>query len=480
MMQFFAILKDSFREAVDGFVIYAMLGLSAFIILIVGSLSFAPAPPEKAFDRIVKRFNAVFPEKGRSRQITGSSNDFQASNVEAAGGGYKLRLTIKAHAIAGTITDPKGTRHDLSQGDSFRQAVASWAKPAGKGEEIDLNNPPGGKGEKGKQSGQSGKKIEFGGMVQATPDEQKAVTDALMEEFLRNQFQVQAGMNATVKRVTDGVAEPTYAFDVTTTGGSAVRGWPHTVKLFFGAVTIARDEAPLGMTLWIIEDQIINGFGGTVALLISIILTAFFIPNMLRKGGVDLLISKPIGRTQLLIYKYVGGLTFIFLVSLFTVGGIWLVIALRSGFWDPSFLVVIPVLTFTFAILYAVSTLAAVLTRSPIVAMLASVGAAVFLYIAGKAKQWADSTRNTEGEGDTPRWVFTLIDTLNNILPRYKDLDNLTSKLIGAGTLTPAEDRMVGLAYLNYPSWTATFGVSLIFIAVMLALSCWRFSKRDY
>ena len=26
MMQFFAILKDSFREAVDGFVIYAMLG----------------------------------------------------------------------------------------------------------------------------------------------------------------------------------------------------------------------------------------------------------------------------------------------------------------------------------------------------------------------------------------------------------------------------------------------------------------------
>ena len=26
MTQFFAILKDSFREAVDGFVIYAMLG----------------------------------------------------------------------------------------------------------------------------------------------------------------------------------------------------------------------------------------------------------------------------------------------------------------------------------------------------------------------------------------------------------------------------------------------------------------------
>ena len=338
------------------------------------------------------------------------------------------------------------TRDDLSQGDSFRQAVASWAKPAGKAMEFDLDNPPdgkGGKGDKGGKSGQSGQKVEFGGMVSATVDEQKAVTDALMEEFVVNQFSVQAGMNATVKRVTDGVAEPNYAFDVTTSGGSAVRGWPHTVKLFFGAVTIARDEAPLGMTLWIIEDQIINGFGGGRDS-DQHYLTAFFIPNMLRKGKCRPAHLKADWPVWLLIYKYIGGLTFIFLVSLFTIGGIWLVIALRSGFWDPSFLVVVPVLTFTFAILYAVSTLAAVLTRSPIVAMLASVGAAVFLYIAGKAKQWADSTRNMGEGGETPSWVFTLIDTINNILPRYKDLDTATSKLIASGTLTPAGERMFG------------------------------------
>lgn len=478
MRQFFAILKDSFREAVDGFVIYAMIALSGLVILLVGSLSFKPAAPEKAFEQIVKRFNIVYPEKGRSRVFTGSNNEYKASDVQSAGSGYKLRLTIVAKANS-TVND----KPDLTQGDSFRQAVASWAKPAGKSQEIDLDAMQGGKSDKGGKGGQGsqgGKKIEFGGMTSATTEEQRAVTDDLMEEFLRNQFAVQAGMEATVTRVKTGVEEPTYAFDVTTSGGSSVRGWPHTVKFLFGAITIATDEAPLGITLWIIEDQIINGVGGGIALLISIILTAFFIPNMLRKGSVDLLISKPIGRSQLLVYKYVGGLTFIFLVSLVTIGGVWLVIALRSGYWDPSFLVVIPVLTFTFAILYAVSTLAAVLTRSPIVAMLVTVGTAVFLYIVGKAKQWADSTRNTEGNGDTPSWVFTLIDTFSSILPRYKDLDNLTSKLIATGTLTPAEERMFGLAYLNYPSWSATFGVSLIFIAVMLAISCWWFSKRDY
>ena len=199
-----------------------------------------------------------------------------------------------------------------------------------------------------------------------------------------------AGMDATVTRVTDGVAEPNYAFDVTTTGGSAVRGWPHTVEDLLRGGDDRRD-ASLGGVLWIIEDQIINGLGGAVALLISVIITAFFIPNMLRKGSIDLLISKPIGRSQLLVYKYIGGLTFIFLLSAFTIGGVWLVLGLRSGFWDPTFLVVIPVLTFTFAILYAVSTLVAVLTRSPIAAMLVSIGFMLFLYIVGQVKTIFDA-----------------------------------------------------------------------------------------
>ena len=35
MTQFLAILKDSYREAVDGFVIYLMLGLVALMVLLV-------------------------------------------------------------------------------------------------------------------------------------------------------------------------------------------------------------------------------------------------------------------------------------------------------------------------------------------------------------------------------------------------------------------------------------------------------------
>ena len=70
---------------------------------------------------------------------------------------------------------------------------------------------------------------------------------------------------------------------------------------------------PLGFQLYILEDFIVNSVGSWVAILVSVVITAFFIPNMLRKGTVDLLIVKPIRRSTLLLYKYVGGLLFILL-----------------------------------------------------------------------------------------------------------------------------------------------------------------------
>ena len=473
MNQFIAILKDSFREAVDGFVIYAMLVMSALVIAVVASMSFTPAAPDAAFPTIVRQFNLVFPDKGRSRVITGSSdNRYDAANVRAEGGGYKLRLTVEGRSSTRT-----NNQHDPKEGDTFRRVVAAWAKQPGK--TIKASDvAPKGDDKVGPGGGKKAPDIEFSMDTNASAAEQLAVTNAEMEEFVKNQFAVQAGMDATATRVA-GVAEPNYAFDVTTSGGSAVKGWPHTMKMFFGSVTVTEDTS-LGRVLWVIEDQIINGLGGALALLIGLIITAFFIPNMLRKGSIDLLLSKPIGRSQLLVYKYIGGLTFVFLVTTFTVGGIWLVMALRSGFWDPGFLAVIPLLTFTFAIVYAVSTLTAVLTRSPIAAMLVSIAFMLFLYIVGQVKTAFDGIRDG-GRGDRmPEWAFTLVDTLNNVLPRYKDLDKLTSKLISDGTLTDAERRMFGLAAIQYPSWEGTFGVSLVFIALTLALSCFWVSRRDY
>jgi ABC-type transport system involved in multi-copper enzyme maturation permease subunit len=474
MRQFFAILRDSFREAVDGFVIYAMLILSAITLLLVGSMSFTPAPPQEAFEQMTRSFNIIYAERGRSQYVSGStSSEYKVSDVAPEGGGYRFRLTVAAKSNRQTDLGG-GMKHDPTGGDSFRAAVAQWAGRTGKTQSVTVPTK-GGAGKKGE-----GKKIEFAEAVQYSPEEQMAVTSELMEEFLKGQFDMHGGLTMTAKRVTDSVAEPVYAFDVTTAGGTGVRGWPHTTKIFFGTVTVSK-QASLGRALYILEDRVINGIGAAVALLIAVIITAFYVPNMLRKGSLDLLISKPIGRTPLLIYKYIGGLTFIFLVSTFTVGGVWLVLALRSGFWDPTFLILIPVLTFSFAILYSVSVLFGVLTRSPIVAMLATIGFMFVVWLAGFGKNLVELvSKEADDDDKLPKWLVTLIDVVNAVLPRYKDLDTITSKLIVDGTLTPAESRGLAIvAGLDYPAWGSTIGVSLAFIAVVLALACWRFKKRD-
>lgn len=465
MRQFFAILRDSFREAVDGFVIYAMLGMSGLLILVAASLSFTPVAPDKAFDTIVKQFNLVVPEKGGSRAMSfGGGTTFRASDIQPSGGGYTLRLTVTGQSSSSINNKP-----DPTKGDSFRRTVVGWANRPGATTQVNVG---------GKDGRQGGRRVEIGQMRDATAEEQVALTDAELEEFIRSQFLMQAGMDATVTRVRSAAEEPVYVFDVTTTGGSSVRGWPHTTKLFFGAVTLD-DETPLGGMLWVIEDVIINRFGGTFAILVGLIITSFFIPNMLRKGSVDLFISKPISRSRLLIYKYVGGLTFMLVVTTFTVGGIWLVLAVRSGYWNPAFLATIPLLTFTFAIFYAVSTLAAVFTRSAVAAMLLSVGFAFFLFVFGQIKANYDERRALRPNEERGSWG-AVVETAGEVLPRTRDLDLMIRRAVSDGTLPRAAQILAVDSSADPPSAASTFGVSLAHIAWMVGLSCWWFSRRDY
>jgi ABC-type transport system involved in multi-copper enzyme maturation permease subunit len=461
MRTFLTILKDSYREAVDGFVIYVMFALAGVLLAVAASLSFTPAPAEETLPNLVKPFVLFIPDKGQSKAVAAVPGvEFTAQEVKQDG----KRVTFKLEAK--TLTLPKS-----GEPDPFRVMVAGWLKKPATTTKMKL--PTGSQN----RAAPTEKEIELALKPDVTPAEVAAVTDEQMAEFVAAQCHTHIGAaGATAARVADpkpGV----YAFDVVLPAATSARAWDQELHLFFGAVRMGK--APLGLTLWIIQDQIVNGIGAGVTLLISVIITAFFIPNLLRKGALDLIVSKPIGRIPLLLYKYVGGCTFIFLLAAFTIGGMWVILGLRSGHWDPRFLIVVPALTFTFALLYAVSTLVAVFTRSAIAAILITVGFAFGLYVVGQAKSWADITRNTQQQNDNiPGYVFDIIDGVNNGLPRYKDLDKLTSKLTADGTLTPIMIRFQELI-LEYPSAWATIGLSVGYIAVFLALSSWRLVTRD-
>src|SRR5262249_25679578 len=130
-----------------------------------------------------------------------------------------------------------------------------------------------------------------------------------------------------------------------------VRTWPHTPVLFFGALKV---PLTTGIAPWVMnfETWIVTGMGAGLTLLLATIIPSFFVPNMMRKGTIDLLISKPIHRWYLLTCKYIGGLSFMFFNTVVIIVGLWLVLGLRTGLWSTGFLLGIFALTLQFAILY--------------------------------------------------------------------------------------------------------------------------------
>jgi ABC-type transport system involved in multi-copper enzyme maturation permease subunit len=93
----------------------------------------------------------------------------------------------------------------------------------------------------------------------------------------------------------------------------------------------------------------------SIGLLLSIFSASSFIPVLLEKGNIDLFLSKPISRAQLILGKYFGGLLVVLLNIAFLVVGIWIIISLKFSYWNPSFVWTIVTITFIFAVLYSLS-----------------------------------------------------------------------------------------------------------------------------
>jgi ABC-type transport system involved in multi-copper enzyme maturation permease subunit len=481
MLKFVSMLRDSFREAVDGWVIYVMVIASGVLILGVASVSYEPVDANTAFQEIVQKFNRVYPDHGKSIAIQPFFCAFLVSDITKTNdakspqeGDYRFVLfAVDGERVVDELKkqelqrktakeapktpdkkedekkkeDEQKPKRDPAESD-FRKAVAYW------GTVPDRKNPE-------------------------LPDAAK-VTDDEMVAFIKDQFATFGNMEITKVEKLPQREDGVYAFLVETKGMKGAKGWVHYPWVLFGAFKLPF-PATLANCIFFIENTLINGVGAWVALLVSVVLTAFFIPNMMRKGAVDLLLSKPIMRPTLLIYKYIGGLTFVFINTAIAVGGVWLVIGLRSGIWSNRFLLIILGITFFFAILYAVSTLMAVLTRNAIVAILVTCAFWFLMWIAGTFYTGMDMIRKEKAMNESiPKWVFTTADVMHAVIPRTKDLDLLTTKLIVDDTLGVAEKREGRMDLITFPSWGEVLGVSGAWIVIMLGLACWRFSTRDY
>ena len=440
-MKFLAILKDSLREAIDTKVFYVMVGFSLLVVLFVGSIGYRPVSVEDQARLNMARMSWIL-QHNFERLKLGSAPVFDVKDFEQTNPG----------------APPWETGYRFALLVEFSNAETA---------------------------------------EQARKTQKEAISG--IERTLRPQFPY-------LKDVTVAATEPKSPTEVrylVTSEGAKTRryqDWPHEIVFFF-VLPAPIWQNPIATYVRFWEDTFINTIGAAVALLISTIITAFFIPNMLRKGTVDMLVVKPISRWTLLLYKYIGGMTFMFLNTVVVVVGVWLVLGLRTNLWGTGFLFSIAILTFQFAMYYAVSTLFAVLTRSAIVSILmACLTWFLVSFLIGYGYQIVDATRKVrdivnaqvEATGQEipgeqppekllPEWAYTTADIIHFATPHLKDLDVLTSKWILEDTL-PAENLQRKTAeklYANF-RWTEAISVTSLYIVVLLALSCWWFARKDY
>lgn len=108
----------------------------------------------------------------------------------------------------------------------------------------------------------------------------------------------------------------------------------------------------------------------TGGLFLSIFATASLVPNMLQKGHVDWLLSKPISRGYLLLGRFLGALAIVGLNVFYLIIGTWLILSVKTGFWHLPFLISGILIVGIFAVLYAFMVLLGVLVQNSAVCIM--------------------------------------------------------------------------------------------------------------
>jgi ABC-2 type transport system permease protein len=195
-----------------------------------------------------------------------------------------------------------------------------------------------------------------------------------------------------------------------------------------------------------------------LVLIFCIISSASFIPSMVDKGTIDLLLSKPLSRFNILLSKYIGAVVFVGISLVYFIGAIWLILSVKSGFWNFNFLYTILSLTFAFAVMYSIVVLIGLTTQSSIIAILVNL---FLLFVLCPVLAARETVIFSFVHNEVVRFVFNFF---YYIFPKPGEINDITIKLIASEPVT---------------SWQPVI-TSFLFCAAVMSFSVYYFSKKDY
>ncbi|HSM79009.1 MAG TPA: ABC transporter permease subunit [Bryobacteraceae bacterium] len=210
-------------------------------------------------------------------------------------------------------------------------------------------------------------------------------------------------------------------------------------------------------------DQLIRGVYGFVAtflytwgMFLAVFASAGLIPSILEPGRIELLLSKPVSRTHILLGRFAGNVLVVSCNVILLVLGVWLIFGVKTGLWPPAFLISIPTTIFIFSVLLTVVALVGVLWESTALATMVTVALMILSPILAQEKTMMKLLSS--------EWSRDLWRTLYYVFPKVYDL--------GWMTLSAIRDRAVD-SYQPVAT-SAVFGI------VILGAAIYTFARRDF
>ncbi|HYM60712.1 MAG TPA: ABC transporter permease subunit [Thermoanaerobaculia bacterium] len=209
-----------------------------------------------------------------------------------------------------------------------------------------------------------------------------------------------------------------------------------------------------------------SGFSAVLYFLctfLAIFATAHLVPRLQEKGTIDLYLSRPVGRTRLLLSRYVAGLILAGTNVVYLLGSIWLIVMWKTHVVHPRFMLAGGVILFVIATLLAFAFLVGVVTSSTAVSIMTTYGLFFFAAMlaahdriaAAVSKDWQAASIQTM------YWVFPKTAELGQAVVAFVSGDAAPQQLAGALTWSP-------------------FLTSGAFAVACLVLASWMFHRKEF
>lgn len=253
----------------------------------------------------------------------------------------------------------------------------------------------------------------------------------------------------------DVVIDSTTGEPVTETDGPPFGGNP-LESLVFGAEAFVA-----GAAYW-------------VGILLCLFATGGLVASLVEPGQADLLVSKPLSRSAVLGGRLAGVALVAFALLTYLLGAVWLVMSVKTGVWNPRFLLAIGAVFAMFAVLYGVVTLVSVWSGSGALALIVTLGVVFATLVLAIPNLFLS----------VDPAVRPLVEGLYVVLPRFPSVGARLVPFLATGTdFAAAAAGTADGAQPGPPSLVAA--LTPLFTSVAFGAACYAgafflFNRRDY